>query len=305
MTKKDVLSVLLLIVVVFVLGYFAYYYEINIKKQSASKTKNENQISFNNLVKKDSTISENKDDLIEEIIIKKLNSINVAELHGSATIIKDVYNSGKYITTTSYIIPSYKVTEDAAAIALWHIRDVKKYDKEKNVDSNISKYIIDFYDKDSDTKTYSVEYVNDYNNEIAETIAKNILTGEIANILNSEMSAYYLRRNEREKEINNSKVTNSITQSQIQASKKAKEYLNIMAFSAEGLIKQLEFDKFSEEDSEYAVEHCGANWKEQAKKKAKEYLSLMAFSHDRLVEQLEYDGFTEEEAEYGVSLVGL
>lgn len=84
------------------------------------------------------------------------------------------------------------------------------------------------------------------------------------------------------------------------ALKTAKNYLEIMAFSYEGLVKQLEYEKYSHEESIYAADNCGADWNEQAYKCAKNYLDLMAFSKDGLIEQLEYDGFTHEQAVYGV-----
>lgn len=88
------------------------------------------------------------------------------------------------------------------------------------------------------------------------------------------------------------------------ALQKANEYLNAMAFSYSGLIEQLEYEGFSTEDATYAVDNCGANWKEQAAKKAKEYLNTMAFSRSSLIDQLEYEGFTAEQATYGVEQNG-
>ncbi|MBQ9802366.1 MAG: Ltp family lipoprotein [Clostridia bacterium] len=80
----------------------------------------------------------------------------------------------------------------------------------------------------------------------------------------------------------------------------AKNYLRTMGFSKQGLIEQLEFEGYTTSEATYAVEHCGANWKEQAVKVAKNYLSMMSFSKQGLIEQLEFEGFTEEEAAYGV-----
>lgn len=94
------------------------------------------------------------------------------------------------------------------------------------------------------------------------------------------------------------------TTGQKNALKQAKNYLDIMAFSYSGLIKQLEYEKYSTEDATYAADHCGADWNEQAAKKAKEYLDIMSFSRDGLITQLKYDGFTESQAEYGVEQNG-
>lgn len=98
--------------------------------------------------------------------------------------------------------------------------------------------------------------------------------------------------------------TGEPTMGQKNALAKAKSYLNYTAFSYSGLIKQLEFEKFSTEDATYAVDNCGADWFEQAAKKAKSYLSHSSFSRDGLIEQLEYEGFTHEQAVYGVEQNG-
>ena len=99
-------------------------------------------------------------------------------------------------------------------------------------------------------------------------------------------------------------VTNNVTISQINALKTAKSYLSFQAFSYQGLIEQLEYEKFSHEDAVYGVENCGANWDQQAKKSAESYLSFQAFSYKGLIEQLEYEGFTHEQAIYGTDKCG-
>ncbi|MCR1839320.1 Ltp family lipoprotein [Murimonas intestini] len=101
-----------------------------------------------------------------------------------------------------------------------------------------------------------------------------------------------------------SATDSQMTMSQKNALSKAKDYLNLTAFSYTGLIKQLEFEGFSNEDATYAADHCGADWNEQAAKKAQDYLDLTAFSRSGLIDQLVYEGFTNEQAEYGVSAVG-
>lgn len=85
---------------------------------------------------------------------------------------------------------------------------------------------------------------------------------------------------------------------------KALSYLDFMAFSYSGLIKQLEFEGFTHQEAVYGVDNCGADWNEQATLKAKSYLDMMAFSREGLIEQLEYEGFTGAQAEYGVQAVG-
>lgn len=95
------------------------------------------------------------------------------------------------------------------------------------------------------------------------------------------------------------------TKSQKNALSRAKQYLDIIAYSKEGLIDQLEYEKYSHADAVYAAEHCGADWYEQAVKKAKDYLDLIPYSRDGLIDQLEYEGFTHEQALYGAKQNGL
>lgn len=94
------------------------------------------------------------------------------------------------------------------------------------------------------------------------------------------------------------------TAGQRNAVQKAKSYISHSAFSREGLIAQLEFEKFSHEDAVYGADHCGANWNEQALKKAKSYLNHSAFSYLGLIDQLEFEKFTSEQARYAVDRCG-
>jgi len=98
--------------------------------------------------------------------------------------------------------------------------------------------------------------------------------------------------------------TPEVSTSQRNALNKAKEYLSIQSFSHDGLVKQLEFEKFTTEDATYAADNCGADWNEQAAKKAAQYMDLMSFSKEKLISQLEFDGFTEDQANYGAQSVG-
>ena len=94
------------------------------------------------------------------------------------------------------------------------------------------------------------------------------------------------------------------TMGQKNARKKAESYLRFSAFSREGLIDQLEYEGFTNEDSVYAVDKLNVDWNEQAAKKAESYLDFSSFSRDGLIDQLEYEGFTYEQAVYGVEAVG-
>lgn len=96
----------------------------------------------------------------------------------------------------------------------------------------------------------------------------------------------------------------TVTMGERNALGKAKEYLDVIAFSYSGLIEQLEYNGFSKEEATYGADNCGADWNEQAAKKAAEYLNVMSFSKSGLIEQLEYNGFTHDQAVYGVEAVG-
>lgn len=100
-------------------------------------------------------------------------------------------------------------------------------------------------------------------------------------------------------------TTEATTERQITAGErnaldKAYKYLNSSAFSKSGLMEQLEYEGFTKSEAKYAVNNCGANWKEQASKKAAQYLRSQSFSRSGLIEQLEYEGFTSKQARYGV-----
>lgn len=95
------------------------------------------------------------------------------------------------------------------------------------------------------------------------------------------------------------------TVSQRNARAKAADYLDYTSFSRSGLISQLEFEGFSQEDATYGVDALNADWNEQAAAKAAEYLDYTSFSRSGLIDQLVFEGFTQAQAEYGVSTTGL
>lgn len=96
----------------------------------------------------------------------------------------------------------------------------------------------------------------------------------------------------------------TMTMGQKNALGTALDYLDYTAFSRSGLISQLEFEGYSTEDATFAVDNCGADWKEQAALCAQNYLDYTSFSRQGLIDQLVFEGFTQEQAEYGVTAVG-
>lgn len=98
--------------------------------------------------------------------------------------------------------------------------------------------------------------------------------------------------------------TPSPTVGQKNALNRALDYLDYNEFSRKGLIDQLLYDGYTQEEAEYGADHTNANWDEEAALKAMDYLSVMSFSRQGLIEQLMFDGFTQEQAEYGVTQNG-
>lgn len=84
---------------------------------------------------------------------------------------------------------------------------------------------------------------------------------------------------------------------------KAKQYAETVYMSKEGLRSQLvDFEKYSQEAADYAVENSGIDYKKQALEKAKQYQETMAMSPEAIREQLvSYEKFTQEEADSAVS----
>src|SRR6185369_1624940 len=95
------------------------------------------------------------------------------------------------------------------------------------------------------------------------------------------------------------------TTSQQNALRTAGDYLVYQAFSRTGLIKQLQFEKYSATDATWDVDRVTVDWNEQAAKSAQSYLEYQSFSRAGLIDQLIFEGFSSAQAEYGVSKTGL
>lgn len=95
-----------------------------------------------------------------------------------------------------------------------------------------------------------------------------------------------------------------ITTGMRNAANRARKYLQFTAFSYSGLINQLKFEGYTDEEATYGADNCGADWNEQAVKKAKQYLDFSDFSKSGLISQLEFEGFTHEQAVYGAEQNG-
>ncbi|WP_345800534.1 Ltp family lipoprotein [Microbacterium sp. AZCO] len=100
------------------------------------------------------------------------------------------------------------------------------------------------------------------------------------------------------------------TLEQQNALKAASNYIDIMAFSRQGLIDQLSSEYgsgFPVDVATWAADTVGADWNAEAAEAAKNYLDTMAFSRDGLYEQLtsSYGSqFTPDQANYALAQVG-
>lgn len=95
------------------------------------------------------------------------------------------------------------------------------------------------------------------------------------------------------------------TVSQKNALKSANSYISMGGFSRDGLIKQLEFEKYSKEDAVYGVDNANPDWMKQAAMSAESYMKTSSFSRGSLIQQLLHEGFTQEQSEHGATSVGL
>lgn len=102
----------------------------------------------------------------------------------------------------------------------------------------------------------------------------------------------------------NPKQTEKLTTEQKNALRSAETYLKYGAFSYEGLISQLEYEKYSADAAKYAADHCGADWTAQALKSAQTYLTYSNFSYTGLIKQLQYEKFTKEQAVHAADHCG-
>lgn len=88
-----------------------------------------------------------------------------------------------------------------------------------------------------------------------------------------------------------------------QALKNAKSYLEYGSFSKEGLRDQLEFEEYTPEAIQFALDNVEVDWFQEAADHAESYLEYGSFSREGLRGQLEYEEYTPEEIEYALEQV--
>ena len=103
---------------------------------------------------------------------------------------------------------------------------------------------------------------------------------------------------------NEDKVEDNVPTEYKNALKTAKSYDKTSHMSKQGLYDQLisEFEQFTPEEAQYAVDNVNANWKENALKTAKDYQEYGDMSTSAIYDQLtcEFEQFTPEEAQYAI-----
>lgn len=105
--------------------------------------------------------------------------------------------------------------------------------------------------------------------------------------------------------------TSGLSASETQAVDSAKQYLQVSAFSRQGLIDQLDSAagaQFSVNDATVAVDSLRVNWNTQAARAAKQYLQTSPFSCQALIQQLSSSAgsqFTFAQAQYGAARAGI
>lgn len=101
------------------------------------------------------------------------------------------------------------------------------------------------------------------------------------------------------------------TMGQAQALRAAEGYLDVTAFSRDGLIRQLtsEFEGHARKDAVWAVDHLDVSWKKQAVEAGRSYLEMgTGMSRQGLIQQLSSkvaDRFTVAQATYAADKLGL
>ncbi|MEB6087317.1 Ltp family lipoprotein [Enterococcus casseliflavus] len=110
-----------------------------------------------------------------------------------------------------------------------------------------------------------------------------------------------------QQEQNNDEQTqteNKGSSEQRRAIARAESFTNLMAFSRARLIQQLEFEGFTHNDAQWAVDQLTIDWNEQALKKANSYHSLMSLPPDNIRRLLAFEDFSEEQIDYAMTNIG-
>lgn len=103
---------------------------------------------------------------------------------------------------------------------------------------------------------------------------------------------------------NSDEEDNGVPTEHRSALRSAERYIQSGNFSQDGLYRQLtsDFDQFSAESAQYAVDNIDADWNQEALDAAQSYQDSMSMSPAAIYDQLTSDieGYTPEQAQYAV-----
>lgn len=188
------------------------------------------------------------------------------------------------------------------------IEEVNKETEERIIRENVKEYIDiinskNYYDMTSGEKTMVTVFLDSVFNELPDKLKSEYQpVYDKAKQSKEEGEAKIQAEEEAKKQQQEEEARKQLEYSN--CIKTAKSYIKYMAFSRTGLIKQLEFEGYSNEAAAYSVDSLNINWNEQCAKKAESYLNYSSFSRDGLYNQLVFEGFTDEQIQYGLSAVG-
>lgn len=93
----------------------------------------------------------------------------------------------------------------------------------------------------------------------------------------------------------------TITIGQENALDKATSYIEFSDFSQQGLRRQLEFEGFTSEEIDYALEYVPVDYEQEASDRALAYYTTQSLSKTGVRDQLEFEGYTSEQIEYAIN----
>ena len=136
-----------------------------------------------------------------------------------------------------------------------------------------------------------------------------LLSGVIALLF---VVTFLVSKNEQEKALeSNSYTVNSTSIStesdptatigEQNALSKAKNYVSYSDFSEEKLRGQLEYEGFTTDEIEYALDNIIVDYNLEASDRAVLYYTTQNLSKQRIIRQLDYEGYTESQINYAIN----
>ena len=255
---------------------------------------------YDDVIEEKETLVKNNEDLIKD----------TQELQSKIDSAKDYFelDENEKVIVDQKIEEVNKATEEQ--------KEVEKHQQELQVArDSVSEYInlIDsksYYDMTPEERTKVTQFIDTKFNELPEELkseyqakydsAKTSKDEGVAKLQAEEeakkAAEEEAKRQEEEEQRKQLEYGNAIDCAQ--------DYVDLMAFSRQRLISQLEYEGYSNEAAVYAVDNIRVDWNSECAECAQDYLAFMSFSRQGLHDQLAYEGFTDEQIQYGLSQVG-